>query len=525
MISPLRILHLEDDQNDAELISLLLEKEGFVCDFINVENRKNFIAAVDRHNFDIIFADFSLPSFNGMEALKIAQKKCSDIPFIFVSATLGEELAIESLKNGATDYVFKQRLSRLLPSVKRALVEFENKIELKKKEAQLCILSRAVEQSPSSVMITDPDGNIEYVNPKFTEITGYSSAEIIGKHPRIMSDKTADEKFGKSWDAIIAEKNWRGELHNKKKNGELFWISVSISPIKDMGPAITHFLVVGEDVNDRKQLETQFLHAQKMEAIGTLAGGIAHDFNNILTVINGYSGLLLQDIEENSKLRKSINEIKKAGIRAAALTNRLLAFSRRQILDMQKINLNHTINQMDDMLHRLMEKNVKLNIIFSNNPGDIIADEGQIEQVIMNLVINARDALPDGGSIIIKCENVNLNEDYSLKHISGKPGKYVMLSVSDTGIGMTKEVQNHIFEPFYTTKEVGKGTGLGLSTVYGIIKQCNGFISVNSEPDKGTTFNIYLPRVGEKIEGKNAGESGNKQSAVSSQQLAIELDH
>ena len=374
-------------------------------------------------------------------------------------------------------------------------------------------------------MITDEDGNIEYVNPKFSEISGYSSAEIIGKHPRIFSDKTVDEKYGKSWDAIIAEKEWRGELQNKRKNGELLWISVSISPIKDFGSDITHFLIVGEDVTDRKQLETQFLHAQKMEAIGTLAGGIAHDFNNILTVINGYSGLLLQDLDENSKFRKSINEIKKAGLRAAALTNRLLAFSRRQILDMQKINLNHTIHQMDDMLHCLMENNINLNIVFANSPCDIFADEGQIEQVIMNLVINARDVLPDGGSIIIKCENVNLNEDYSLKHISGKPGKYVMLSVTDTGSGMTREVQNHIFEPFYTTKELGKGTGLGLSTVYGIIKQSNGFISVDSEPGKGTTFNIYLPRVGKKTEDKYSGENKRSQSAVGSRQPAIELDH
>ena len=503
----LRILHLEDDRHDAELIRTMLENEGYVCEIINVETGKSFISALEQHVFDMILADFLLPSFNGMIALEIAQKKCPDIPFIFVSATLGEELAIESLKNGATDYVFKQRLSRLVPSVKRALLEFENKIELKRKEEQLRKLSRAVEQSPSSVMITDPNGNIEYVNPKFTEITGYSSGEIIGKHPRILADAAIDEDNEKSWDAIIAEREWRGEVQNKTKNGELFWISVSISPIKESENTTNHFLVVGEDVTEKKQLEQQFLHAQKMEAVGNLAGGIAHDFNNILTVINGYSELILRDMKANSKLRKSVNEIKKAGIRAAALTHQLLAFSRRQILDMQVMNLNQIIQQMEEMLHRLIDEKIRLNIISTKNLGKVKADAGQIEQVLMNLIVNARDAMPDGGSLTIKCENVNLNEDYSLHHISAKPGKYVKISVTDTGVGMTMCVQNQIFEPFYTTKELGKGTGLGLSTVYGIIKQSNGFICVDSEPDQGTTFNIYLPRVGEKPERKYAGES------------------
>jgi two-component system cell cycle sensor histidine kinase/response regulator CckA len=266
--------------------------------------------------------------------------------------------------------------------------------------------------------------------------------------------------------------------------------------IADGGGKVVRMIGTVQDVTDYKQLEEQFLHAQKMESLGRLAGGIAHDFNNLLTVINGYGDLVFEALGQGDPLRESIDEIRKAGESASTLTRQLLVFSRKQRVQAQALDLNGVVSDAQKMLQRLVGEDIQLNIRRDPMLGTTVADPGQILQVIMNLVVNARDAMPHGGSIFLETVNVDLDERYEERHPDVKPGSYVMLAVSDTGIGMTEEVKRRVFEPFFTTKPRGVGTGLGLATVYGIVKQSGGWIWVYSEPGKGTTFRIYLPRVG-----------------------------
>ncbi len=366
--------------------------------------------------------------------------------------------------------------------------------ERKRAEAQIVQLAQLIEQSSESIVLTDLAGDILYVNAAFCEITGYLMDEVIGKNPRILKSGEHDKKFYEElWASITEGKTWHGTFVNRKKDGTVYYESATIFPVRDLSGKIINFAAVKRDITQERELEEQFRQAQKMEAIGQLAGGVAHDFNNLLTIIRGYSELALDQMHTNDPLLKNVEQIDMAAQRAEALTRQLLAFSRRQILKPDVINLNTTVRNMEKMLRRLIGENISLHSQLDPELKNIRIDEGQIEQVIMNLVINARDAMPAGGRITLETQNTVLNDSYVSEHEATRKGEYVMIAVSDTGIGMSKEIRDRVFEPFFTTKEKGKGTGLGLSTVYGIIKQSNGNIWLYSEPDKGTTFKIYLP--------------------------------
>ena len=284
------------------------------------------------------------------------------------------------------------------------------------------------------------------------------------------------------------------------------WLEIRAIPRIDENNLTIGLIHIVRDITERKKIEQtlkkteqQFLQSQKMEAVGRLAGGIAHDFNNLLTVIKGYTELLLMGFDENDSRKDSADEIKKAADRAASLTRQLLAFSRKQVFQSKDLNINTLVSDMTKMLHRLIGEDIELVTSLSSELGFVNADPGQLEQVILNIVVNARDAMPKGGKLIIETANVELDETYSQEHIGIKPGQYVMLAISDTGHGIPEDIRSHIFEPFFTTKEKDKGTGLGLSTVYGIIKQSGGYIWLYSEPDKGTSFKIYFPQIKEVI--------------------------
>jgi two-component system cell cycle sensor histidine kinase/response regulator CckA len=350
--------------------------------------------------------------------------------------------------------------------------------------------------------LVDAEGRLMESNPALQEILGYRKKELQNRvfteftHP---DDLTADTNLYKE---LVEGKRDHHQTEKRfiRKDGEVIWSLQNVSLVRASGgePLFTIFMV--EDITERKRLENHFLQSQKMETVGRLAGGIAHDFNNILTVIKGYSQLLLSELNEDHPLRESLEEIKKATERAEGLTRQLLAFSRRQVMEMKVIDLNHLIKNLEKMLCRVIGEDIELTTFLTDDLGRVKTDPAQIEQVILNLAVNARDAMPSGGKLTLETTNVELDKDYAHTHISVAPGRYVMLSVSDTGGGMTPEVKDRIFEPFFTTKVKGKGTGLGLSTVYGIVKQSGGNIWVYSEPDKGTTFKIYLPSVEEEID-------------------------
>ncbi|MDB6015708.1 MAG: histidine kinase [Pedosphaera sp.] len=372
---PIRILCLEDNECDRELLEITLKANSMDCEFVHAKTQKGFESALEQNTFDLIISDFSLPAYDGMTALTAARKVQAETPFIFFSGTIGEERAIESLKSGATDYVLKDRRDRLITAVQRALREAREHAE-------------------------------------------------------------------------------------------------------------------------RKQLAEQLRQAQKMEAIGQLAGGVAHDFNNLLAVIQGNAELALMNASTlDDQTRENLTQITAASERAANLTRQLLAFGRKQAIRSQPLNLNDGINNLAKMLRRIIGEHICLQCNCDPAPLFVQADVSMMDQVILNLVVNARDAMPQGGQLIISTEKVGISEPYVRLHQEAQTGEFVCLSVSDTGCGIAPEYLPRIFEPFFTTKEVGKGTGLGLATIYGIVKQHHGWIDLSSKVGVGTTFKVFLPAI------------------------------
>lgn len=364
-----------------------------------------------------------------------------------------------------------------------------------KAEARLRDLSRAIEQSPASVVITDIEGSIEYVNPKFEALTGYSAEEVLGKNSRILqAGRTSREEYAQLWRTILAGETWEGEFENKKKDGTLYQEHASISPIRDEQGRIRHFVAVKEDITERRRLEAQLIQSQKLEAIGLLAGGIAHDFNNLLTVINGYSEIALANPAIPQAVRKELEMILHAGQQAAGMTRQLLVFGRRQPGTPSLTDVNPIVADLADFYSRVLPANIQLEIVPSPRPALVVADPPLLQQVVMNLVLNARDAMPRG-RLRVQVELVRPSPAEPLES-GASSGRFVRLEVSDTGVGMTPDVLNNVFTPFFSTKPPGQGTGLGLSTVFGIVKQANGSIHVTSTPGAGATFRIYLPDVG-----------------------------
>jgi PAS domain S-box-containing protein len=385
--------------------------------------------------------------------------------------------------------------------------------ERKRAEERICRLAQAVENSAELIALADPEGRISFANQALLRATGYEESEIIG------------EFFGKT---LISRNNppaldeeirvrtivggvWRGECVSRRKDDTDLPVFLSTGQIKDSQGLVIGIFGIAQDITERKRLEEQLLVSQKMEAVGRLAGGVAHDFNNLLGVIVGYSDLILDAFPSDDPRYQQVEQIKKAGLRATSLTRQLLTFSRKQVCQLSVLDINALVTDFNKMLRRMVSEDIELANVLQPGLGQVKADPGQIEQVIMNLVVNSRDAMPNGGKLIIETANIDLDEGYCLLHPSVQPGHYVMLAVSDTGSGMDAKTQTRIFEPFFTTKEEGKGTGLGLATVYGVVKNSEGHIWVYSELGKGTTFKIYFPRIDEPAQSAatDRGEAGS----------------
>ncbi len=483
MTTPLRILIVDDQQSDALMIVDALHRGGFTPDWRRVDTEADFISALREH-WDVILCDYSPVGCHALRALELKNQHAPDVPLLIVSGSVGEDAAIAAMRAGAADYLFKDRLLQLEQAVRRALEQRRERHEWRETERELRLHRRAIEASNQGFIIADaqaPDIPIIYVNSGFVKITGYQPAEVIGRNCRFLQGPKTDPAAN----AEIRTKLRHGlpcavEILNYRKDGTSFWNALTISPIHNEQGTLTHFVGIQSDITDKRELEGQLLHAQKMEAIGRLAGGVAHDFNNLLTIILGCCGFVL-DAEPDPDTTQLMQQIRHAGERAALLTRQLLLFSRKHVAAPVLFDLNDVVTGIQLMLLRVIGPDVILKTELDPEQPWIKADPGQFEQIILNLVINSQDAMPEGGEVTIRTRTLPGN----------KP--QVLLSVSDSGIGMSDEVQARIFEPFFTTKELGKGTGLGLPIVFGIVRQSGGTIKVQSAPNAGTTVEIRLP--------------------------------
>jgi PAS domain S-box-containing protein len=642
-----RILFLEDNPHDEELARRELRKAQINFTAERVETREDFVRALSDFRPDIVLSDYSLPQFNGLEALRLVRSGGPGIPFILITGSLTEEVAVECMKAGADDYILKTSLKRLPSAVLNVLSKRE--AEIAKKHAVRAMrqsedLYRLIaENSRDLICMIDLRGDYIYASPSHEAVLGYKPEELLGTsaftlvHPDDVDvvkrefaealsrreGRTAEFRFrncaggwlhfeatgnwifgagGSPERAVIvsrdvterkraederdAERKLLNSLINQLPVGILFRdarghyvranemasqileigldrlvgmkseelvelvmptdsvgtpvtdvnipssvsvrqrkavqatemlittfagskrrVVVQAAPVAMNGAETLGSVVVISDITEQHGVAEKLRQAQRIESIGILAGGVAHDFNNLLTVINGYSDLALRRLPADDPLHLSISEIRKAGARAATLTRQLLAFSRKQVLQPQVMDINFVIGEMEKLLSRLIREDIALITQTTTVPLKIKADKGQLEQVLMNLVINARDAMPEGGKLVVETQEVYLDEHYARQHIAVHPGRYAMVAVSDTGCGMDGETRARMFEPFFTTKEAGKGTGLGLSTVYGIVKQSGGNIWVYSEVGRGTTFKIYLPSVNQSVEEERFGSA------------------
>jgi two-component system cell cycle sensor histidine kinase/response regulator CckA len=369
--------------------------------------------------------------------------------------------------------------------------------ERKLAEERVCRLAQIVQNSSELIAVTDFDDRIVFANYAMHKASGYEEGELVGESFRdaLISSNNRPEFVEEIRSRTFFGGGWRGECFCRRKDGSDFPVFLSTGQVKDNQGRVIGIFGIAQDITERKHLEEQLAVSRKMEAVGQLAGGIAHDFNNLLAVIMGYSELLLEAFPPDDPRNRKVHQIKKAGDRAASLTRQLLAFSRKQVVRPRVLDLNALVDDLSKMLSRIVREDIELTTILRPEIGHIVADPGQVEQVIINLVVNARDAIPNGGKVIIETANSHLDEHYCRSHPTVKPGRYVMVAISDTGIGMDAKTQARIFEPFFTTKEQGKGTGLGLATVYGIVKQSEGNIWVYSQVGKGTTFKVYFPLI------------------------------
>lgn len=391
----------------------------------------------------------------------------------------------------------------------------------KKAEADLRLQSAALHAAGNAIVITDLNGSIEWVNPAFTALTGYSAEEAIGKNPRelVKSDVHGREFFKQLWETILKGEIWCGEITNRHKNGNLYPEEETITPVKDASGKITNFIAIKRDLSEHRKLEAQLIQAQKMESIGTLAGGIAHDFNNILAAIIGYGQFALMKMPPDDPLRHNIESMLEAADRAAHLTKELLLFSRKQPIEKKAVDLNLVVAKVEKFLKKVIGEDISCQTTLHDAELPVIADSYQLEQVLINLATNARDSMPQGGVITVTTANVILDGELSSAHGYSGTGQFALITVADTGVGMDEATQQRIFEPFFTTKEVGKGTGLGLAVTYGIIEQHDGHITVESKPGEGTTFRIYLPIIA--TESKDESLSQQEGALVSGKETIL----
>jgi PAS domain S-box-containing protein len=539
------ILAVDDTPESLALLVRMLTPLGYRV--LAADSGELALAAVATHMPDLILLDVRMQGMDGLEVCRRlkANEHTRRIPVIMVSAFAAVDEWVQGIRLGAADYVTKpfhseELLARIEThlALRSAVASLEEQREtLRQTHAQLEVeilermrteqemrktleqlehshqallgamaasveseaarerLATAIEQVAETIVITDVQGLIVYVNPAFSATTGYAREEVLGRSPRILKSGLQDESVYRGlWSTVASGSVWSGRLVNRKKDGTLFTEEVTISPVRDLAGQIVNFVAVKRDITWELSVQEQLLQAQKMDGIGRLAGGVAHDFNNLLSVILNYARFALDGMSKESPLFSDVLEIERAGQRAAALTHQLLAFSRKQVLQPVHLDVNHVLSDMERMLRRIIGEDIEFVLELAPKPCMAKVDASQLQQVIMNLVVNARDAMPTGGRLSVTTHQASFPVEIadSLPSTARKDS-YVTIQITDTGVGMDDATQSMIFEPFFTTKGIGKGTGLGLATVYGIVNQSGGHVFVQSAPNQGTTFCIYLP--------------------------------
>ncbi len=497
--APLLVLLLEDVAMDAELLEFELKHSGLACEIRRVDSREAYVEALRDFRPDVILSDFSLPQFDGMHALELARAWAVTVPFIVVTGSINEETAVKCMKAGATDYVLKSNLSRIGPAVRTALERERERgerertqIALRRSEADL----RAIfDSTAQALVLLGPESRVRLFNAAAAEAEEHCGGSIGIGVPAARLSLVSEEHLRQ---ALAGE---RVTIEAAPGDGSLRF-DITYAPVRDDRDAVIGVCITAVDITERRRMDEHLRRAERMQATGRLAGGVAHEVNNMMTAILGFGDFVLKSLAPDDVRTGDVQEILKAAHRAADVTRQLLAFSRQQVLHPRTIDLNIVLQDVLPMLQRSVAEEHALVMQLAPEPCCCHADPGQIEQVILNLVLNARDAMPSGGRITIQTAQQTFDDIYAARHpdLRLPTGDFIMIAVSDTGAGMDRATMHRIFEPFFTTKPVGQGTGLGLSTAYGIIKQSNGFIFAYSEPGDGTVFKAYLPRSPESAE-------------------------
>jgi len=494
-VSQTKILVVEDERIVALDLQDRLQNLGYSVPG-TVARGDDAIHMALEHHPDLILMDIRLKGeMDGIETASKIQEHL-DVPIVYLTAYADRDTLDRAKGTSPYGYILKPFEAReVQTTIEMALYRHTTDAKLRSYAAELGRFKVAIDQVPECIVIVDLDGNTTYVNPAFERVTGFSSEEAIGQDAIALNHSQASNGDVVLLQSALEEGSpWRGRLKNRRKDGTSFVSEGSITPVFDENGSVVHYVSVQRDVTREVQLEEQYREALKMEAVGRLAAGIAHDFNNLLTAINGYASLLASGMSLEDPDREMPLSILGAGQRAADLVSQLLSFARKEIIELRVLNLNDLVMGVADILRRTVGEHIELRLDLRSDLWQVKAAPTQIDRIIVNLAVNARDAMPGGGVLSIGTANVVLSGDDPALDLDTSPGEYVMLSVSDTGVGMSQEVQAHLFEPFFTTKEMGRGTGLGLATVYGIVKQNGGCVYVSSREGEGATFRIYLPR-------------------------------